>query len=59
MTTKSKCGCTGAILCDVAKDLWNKSSFKNRTLYSNHRCIAIVLYVIYSIIYYIKQYYYE
>lgn len=43
MTTKYKCGCTGATLCDVAKNLWNKSSFKKRHLYSNHRCIALGL----------------
>jgi hypothetical protein len=43
MITKSKCGCTGDILCDTAKKLWNRSSFKDRKLYSDHRCIALGL----------------
>lgn len=38
----SKCGCTESTLCPEAKKLWNMSSFKQRTKYSNHRQKALV-----------------
>ncbi len=43
MKMHDKCDCTADVLCTVAKNLWNKSSFGNRKLYSNHRCIALGL----------------
>ena len=43
MKSKINCDCTGDILCSQAKKLWNQSSFKNRSLYSIHRCLALGL----------------
>lgn len=51
MKFKSKCGCTASTLCQDAKKLWNKTSFGNRKLYSNHRCLALGLDVSYNSFY--------